>query len=58
MALFALEAIRLLADANPKADFSTIKPHVDRIAQSDPDPKLRIEAAQRLAQIANRASEQ
>jgi hypothetical protein len=56
MALFALEAVRLLAEANPDADLSTLKPPLDRIAQNDPDPKLRIEAAQRLSQIANRGS--
>ena len=57
MALFALEAVRLLAEANPDADLSALKPPIDRIAQSDPDPKLRIEAAQRLTQIANRGHE-
>jgi hypothetical protein len=55
MTLFALEAVRLLADANPSADLTSLKPQLESIAQKDPDPKLRIEAAARLEQIGKTA---
>jgi hypothetical protein len=51
---FALGTIRVLVEANPTADVTALVAPLEKIAQSDPDSQLRIEAKSRLAEIQKR----